>query len=44
MIAKIICLIFGHRWKYVENEEPDVIEYYCTRCFRIKRIYINDED
>jgi hypothetical protein len=39
-MKKIICFIFGHKWKYVENMIPDVADYVCVRCgkFIIKRI------
>ena len=40
-MKKLLCFLFGHKWKYIENEEPDVIEYHCTRCYKIKRIYID---
>lgn len=34
MFNWLICLFLGHRWKYIENEIADVVEYRCVRCYK----------
>lgn len=31
-MKKLLCWLFGHRFRYFENCDPDLAEYCCHRC------------
>lgn len=37
-LKRIICILFGHRWIYVENMIADEADYRCERCGNWKTI------